>query len=453
MVATAAFQACKLPSGFVHELWWLWLPLLIFAQDALTWKATLAFSVGLPLLANAPGLWIWEANSVLEFVMMLLVFSGVTYLFREVMRGREQAIDAGRCASESQNEFARIHELVDNITLGVLTVSAAGRILMANRAAHWLLGFEEGSLVNQSITTYFPIIGNLLVPISRDNCLLRSDLECRAWRRNGEVLGVHVSCSGLKGPSGPELGLVFSNAATWSLNDCGIPLEGQPGRARLSASLDLHEIRNLSFAIESLCRNLQSQPVEEGRESFRLLQDLSRGLGRLAAGELCATSGSSGNRLNFDEFAVDLRGLLARRLGENGIGLRWGVPSGLPMVWAEREGLFQVFLNLANNSMKALSQVSGLRIVSISAEERAGRLIVAFSDSGPGIQNSDELFLPVISGPDVIRIGLYTSRALLRCVGGDLRCVTENGRSCLTLELLSASTAEQISSEGMGLHG
>ncbi len=452
MVAVATFQAVELPVGFVHEIWWLWLLLLIFAEDVLTWQATLAFSIGVPLLANAPGLWIRDPSSVLKSLMMLLVFNGVTYLFREVMRGREEAIDNSRRASESQNECARINELVANSTVGILTVSAEGRILIANRAAHSLLGFEEESLVNRAITTYFPIIGNLLAELSRENLRLRSDLECRAWRCNGEVLGVHVSFSSFKGPSGPELALIFSNAATWSLDDGGSPLEGQAGQARLSASLNLHEIRNLSFAIEALCRNLQSQPANEGQESLRLLQDLSRGLGRLSGGELCATSSSGGNRLNFDEFAVDLRSLLTRRFDEDGVGLRWGIPSGLPMVWAERESLFQVFLNLVNNSLKALSQVNGLRIVSVTAEERAGRVIVSFWDSGPGPQNSEELFLPVIRGPDVVRIGLYTSRALLRCVGGDLRCETEHGRSCLRLELLSAVAAEQMAAGGKGLH-
>ena len=82
--------------------------------------------------------------------------------------------------------------------------------------------------------------------------------------------------------------------------------------------------------------------------------------------------------------------------------------------------LLQVFLNLTQNSHRAVQQ-GEQRELKISAALDRKRLLVRFQDSGPGVPDPQALFNPFQPGAASTGLGLYVSRALLRNYGGDLR--------------------------------
>src|SRR5207237_622615 len=120
------------------------------------------------------------------------------------------------------------------------------------------------------------------------------------------------------------------------------------------------------------------------------------------------------------EVLDDLRIVIESDWREIGGAVVWDLPAELPAVLGERHGLMQAFLNLAQNSHRAV-QESSARELRISAGIKEGMAKVRFEDSGPGIEEPQRLFEPFQSRADGAGLGLYVSRALVRSYGGDLQ--------------------------------
>jgi C4-dicarboxylate-specific signal transduction histidine kinase len=112
----------------------------------------------------------------------------------------------------------------------------------------------------------------------------------------------------------------------------------------------------------------------------------------------------------------------------------WSLPPQLPTVLGERSGLLQAFLNITQNSHRAVEKcdVRELR-VSVSVEGQLAS--VRFRDTGPGIADPNRLFEPFQSGADGSGLGLYVSRAVVRSYGGDLVFEPQDTGACFRVEM------------------
>ena len=117
-----------------------------------------------------------------------------------------------------------------------------------------------------------------------------------------------------------------------------------------------------------------------------------------------------------------------------GGAVRFDLPPRLPKVLGESHGLLQAFLNLAQNSHRAV-QVCEIRELRIGVSMKDQRVIVRFSDSGPGVLCPEAVFQPFQPGAQGTGLGLYISRALIRSYGGELRLESENSGACFAVEL------------------
>jgi C4-dicarboxylate-specific signal transduction histidine kinase len=129
-------------------------------------------------------------------------------------------------------------------------------------------------------------------------------------------------------------------------------------------------------------------------------------------------------------------------LAEDGIVASWPPTTGLPLVQADWQGLMQVFLNLVRNSEQALRS-SARRELRIGAAQEAGRVVVRFADSGPGVRRPEQLFRPFAAQDGQPAMGLFVSRAIARSFGGDLLHEDSGEGACFAVTLRSVPAAEE----------
>ena len=105
--------------------------------------------------------------------------------------------------------------------------------------------------------------------------------------------------------------------------------------------------------------------------------------------------------------------------------LRVEVAGGLPMIAADRVQIQQVILNLILNGMDAMAanEIEDRRLLVRAQQDEPGRILVAVSDSGPGVQtdHSSRVFDPFFTTkPGGTGMGLSISRSIIEAHGGRL---------------------------------
>jgi C4-dicarboxylate-specific signal transduction histidine kinase len=145
----------------------------------------------------------------------------------------------------------------------------------------------------------------------------------------------------------------------------------------------------------------------------------------------------------------ELRIVIEAALRDEGIDVSWDIEPGLPAVWADRQSLMQVFLNLTKNSRRAMLAQSS-RHLKIVARAQGHRVTVRVQDTGGGVLDPEHLFRPFQPGAQSTGLGVYLSRALLRSFRGDLRYEPERNGAVFVVELSPAPTGNLKESYGPG---
>jgi two-component system, LuxR family, sensor kinase FixL len=321
-----------------------------------------------------------------------------------------------------------------------LTVDSTGKILMANQAAHRLLGFEPEALPGQSIKTFLPPLANVLhADESTPN--FRTAMQCHGRRRDGEAFLADVWFSTYQTRSGPRLAAMLIDSSEDLREREESSLHQLLAGSRLLVGAVSHEIRNVCGAVSVVYANLSRNGALAQNEDFQALGNLVEGLGRIATLELRQSTGNQElNGVNLHSVLEDLRIVIESICRESGISIRWELPDELPLVWADHQNLLQVFLNLARNSERAMRDQER-REITISTSVTGGRVVVRVRDTGPGIQSPERLFQPFQRGAEATGLGLYLSRAFVKAFHGDLRYEPVPSGCCFAVEL--ARFAEQ----------
>jgi two-component system sensor kinase FixL len=157
-------------------------------------------------------------------------------------------------------------------------------------------------------------------------------------------------------------------------------------------------------------------------------------VGKIAAMKLESTIDEFLEEVPLKQVLEDLRIIVEPDWNEMHGTLRWNLPNEIPVVLGQRHGLLQAFLNLAQNSRRAVADCP-VRELYISVSATTRRVIVHFRDSGTGVSKPDALFQLFESESLSTGMGLYVSRAILRNYGGDLRFEPSRTGACFAVEL------------------
>jgi two-component system sensor kinase FixL len=413
-------------------------PMLVVGNCLPRWQ--IALVAGLcTFLAECFDPFVWSpAAGIPRDMFIFTAYFGTGLFAHEAARNRqltsqhvsdiEQEVELRRDAEQ------QLKGLIETSPAAIFTVDSAGKVLMANQAAHRLLGFESDGLCGEPIGAFLPPLSS--VPTADESMpSFRTAMQCRGRRRDGGVFLADVWFSTYNTRSGPRLAAMLVDSSEDLRDREEFSLHQLLAGSRLVVGAVSHEIRNICGAISILYANLSRNAGMTDNEDFRALGTLVEGLERIAMLELRQSAGGEEPTIvDLHSVLDELRIVSEAALGESGILINWELPDGLPCVWADRHNLLQVFMNLAKNSERAM-QEQERKELTISAAVEGERVVVRVRDTGCGIASPEGLFQPFQPGAEATGLGLYLSRAFVRSFGGDLHYEAVETGCCFALEL------------------
>lgn len=360
---------------------------------------------------------------VLRFVMAVLAYAGIGGFVSTMSRNRRAILSAyARLRMEEdlrRNAEDQLRSLVESSPAAIMTLNHKGEVLAANRAAHQFLGFTEpGSLIGKSIAEYVPVFAGAL-RVSPGGGPMRVASSSWATRADGSHFPVAVWFSTYDEGGQLRLAGILVDTSEEVRERERETFRYLTDSTRLLAGAVAHEIRNLCSAIRVVTSNLRRYPELQIDADYGALNTLVESLMRIAAFELASGKDQHAARVDVTAVLEELRLIIEPDWQEVGGTIHWDVQGVLPYFHADAHALLQVFLNLSQNSLRAV-QRGGTPHLRIRVGADNGQAKITFEDSGPGIEDSKRLFQPFRENADGSGLGLYVSRAMLRGFGGEL---------------------------------
>jgi signal transduction histidine kinase len=413
------------------------LPMMLGAVVLRPWE-TGALAVLCSLLRatfDTPGS---RAEILLRFAFATAAYFTSGLFVTALVRNRELVVKH-LARIEREQALRRVVEeqlslLVESSPAAILTVDSEGVVLAANKAAQALFMIPEGTLLEgREIERYLPVLRDALrVEIGPE--AFRTAAQCQGRRENGEIFLAHTWFSSYRTPEGLRLAAIVADSSEEMREREEHNLRQLMTYNRIAAAGVSHEVRNMCSSISLLTYNLAEKYHLGQDESYQGLAALVQGLDRIARFELHSRINDTFKEIPLQGVLDNLRILIEPDWREMDGRLHWDIPAKCPEVVADPHGLLQAFLNLAQNSLRAVEQ-SQKRELRIQVLLAADKVLVRFEDSGPGIASAERLFQPFQAGAEGTGLGLYISRALVRSYGGDLRYEPREGTCCFVVEL------------------
>jgi two-component system, LuxR family, sensor kinase FixL len=323
--------------------------------------------------------------------------------------------------------------LVESSPAAIITVAFGGAIELTNEAARRLLGLRAESAGGQNISDHFPMLGDLLKS-KRSASLVRTMVEGSGRRADGEMFFAQMWLSSYQTNSGPKLAVVVADVSEQLRDREELGLRQLLMNSKIIAGAVSHEIRNLAAAARLLHENIGKAKGSGENGDFEALGGLIGAMCRLAASETPASSEQALSGVDVNQLLKELRIILESRDASEPVAMTWEIAESLPRVRADRSGLLQIFLNLAQNSRRALAGLEG-GCITVVAYQLGHSVVVRFSDNGPGIQAIETLFQPFQPSATAVGLGLYVSRAIIRTYGGELQYLRRASGACFLVEM------------------
>jgi two-component system, LuxR family, sensor kinase FixL len=388
--------------------------------------------------------WNLREGSVRD-VLYFVAFAGAGLFVREVNRNRQVILrNVKEIELQSEKRFAaeeQLRVLVETSPAAIFLADGKGAVLMANEAAHRMLGVTAGELPGRTMYRYLPSLRNVS-SIAGSHPTFRTVMQAKGQREDGEWFLADISFSTYQTNDGLRLAAMVMDASEELRSHEVSGLHQLLAGSRIAVGAVSHEIRNICGAIIAVHQNLaRDESLAAGRD-FEALGHLIAGLERIANLNL-RQSIVQPEEVDLGAVIDEVRIVMSPSLQEEEITSHWNCEPDLPPVWADRASLMQVFLNLLTNSTRALARPEH-PCLSVTARTSGNQVEVEITDNGGGVPYPEHIFRPFQDGAESSGLGLFISRAFLRSFGGDLRYVPVSGGARFIITLNAAMGPQQV---------
>jgi len=355
----------------------------------------------------------------------------------------EHRLKTEACLSESEEKY---RSLVENINDMIFRVDDQGVFTYASPASIRLFGFTPQEIIGRSLLDFVlpqdtQALKDCLASLTHRSSLIE---EFRILDKHRAVRWVQTSSRPIK--TGDQTrgyqGVITDITQKKLLEQRLIPAERLATTGQLAASI-AHEINSplqaITITLATLSKSLASdQGLQENldllRGAFISIRDTVKNLLDLNRPGMEVKNPCSINALI--EKTVSL---LGSQLKQTRVKVNLRLAPDLPSIMASAQQLGQVFLNLINNAIDAMSGEHSARdeylhlssggTITISTDLISGNIVTTFCDTGPGItaEAFEHLFDPFFTqGKKTgMGIGLYICRSIIEAHQGTIsaKCV------------------------------
>jgi PAS domain S-box-containing protein len=377
------------------------------------------------------------------------------------------SLENTRLYGDLREREAKVRRLVDANIIGILIIDLGGEIIEANDAFLRMVGYERGDLVSGQMrwTDLTPPEWRASDAKRVDEVKLTGTLqpfEKEYLHKNGSRLPVLVGVARIEETGNQAVAFVV-NLADRKRAEAELAHANRVATmGQLTASI-AHEVNQPLAALltnaETAVRWLTRQPpnLERMRQSIdRIISD-----GRRAAAivdrirDFSKKAPAQKGDVEINEAILEIVVLARAAMSEHGVSVRMQLSDGLPRISGDKVQLQQVILNLIMNAVEAMSEIrEGPRELLIATTEaEPGSVLVAVSDSGPGLSQTHperlfEAFYTTKSSG--LGMGLSICRSIVEAHGGRLWATLNEPHGavfCVTLPVGEKSLGERELSE------
>jgi two-component system nitrogen regulation sensor histidine kinase GlnL len=293
---------------------------------------------------------------------------------------------------------------------GVVVLDPACRIVLFNPAMEEMTGVSSrraaGVLLATLLPKESPIPGRVIATLETGHPFFAPEAEWQRW--DGQPLPTSLTISSILDKTGETLGAVLvvrDQRRIKELEESQRPAERLTAFGVLAAAM-AHEIKNPLLGIRGAAQLLREElTTEEAREYTDIIIREADRLNALMEEMLdfARPHPLTPSLVNLHEVLDSVLALEQPSCNMRRVGIRQQYDPSLPDIWADRNHLTQVFLNLVRNAWEAMPDGGMMTVTTGRSSEptrvgpRGGpMLLVEFTDEGVGIplEVQQKLFTP-----------------------------------------------------------
>ena len=375
----------------------------------------------------------------------------VELLRREITNLRAGEIRHRETQASLQAIERQLAGIVHSAMDAIITMDEAGRIVLFNEAAEKMFGCSPSEAIGQSIDRFIP---KRFRDAHREHVRAfgKTDATNRRMgalgaisgiRTNGEEFPIEASIS--KAGSGGKKMFTVILRDTSERNRLEFQLRQTERLAEMGTLVSgmAHEIGTPMNVIlgraEYLMRKSSEEVTKKGLativaqvERITKIMNQLLSFARRRPTERCL--------LDLAGVVHDILDVMQEKIGRRGIKVETALESGVHKVWADRDQMGQVVLNLVMNAIQAMPNGGTLEV---SLESKGSQVTLSVTDTGCGIpkENILKLFTPFFTTKEVgegTGLGLTVTHGIIQEHDGAIFVKSELGKGATFTIVLPA---------------